>query len=172
MSTPVREALSSAKRSAVHLEMRDSYMRDDPAFLAWQRGRRLDPQDRASWWRPWLEVVAAATGRGVVMRRARIVSEPISDYIRFEYDGTFTNVAAGEQVRWLPRRRTVDLLLPGVDFWVVDDDLAVFNHFTGEGQLAEPSMQVCHDPQVVKRCAEAFEAVWERAIPHAQYQPA
>ncbi|MGW7259761.1 DUF6879 family protein [Streptomyces sp. NPDC054834] len=27
-----------------------------------------------SWWRPWLDVVAEATGRGVVMRRLRVVS--------------------------------------------------------------------------------------------------
>ncbi|WP_353850373.1 DUF6879 family protein [Solwaraspora sp. WMMA2065] len=70
---------------------------------------------RASWWRPWLDVEAEATRRGMVLRRARIISEPISPYIRYEYDGTCTNIAAGEQVRWLPRRRTADLLLPGVD---------------------------------------------------------
>lgn len=171
MATPVREALASATRSAVHLELRDSYMLDDPAFLAWQRGDRPRPADRASWWRPWLDVVAEATRRGVVMRRARIVSEPISDYIRYEYDGTFTNSAAGEQVRWLSRRRTGELLLPGVDFWSFDDELVIFNHFTGDGQWAEPGMELCHDPDVVKRCAAAFEAVWERAIPHEQYRP-
>jgi hypothetical protein len=28
------------------------------------------------------------------------------------------------------------------------------------------------DPAVVMTCAEAFEAVWELAIPHADYHPA
>jgi hypothetical protein len=28
------------------------------------------------------------------------------------------------------------------------------------------------DPAVVQLCAMAFEAVWERAIDHADYQPA
>jgi hypothetical protein len=171
LATPVREALASATRSAVHLELRDSYMLDDPAFVAWQGGHRIDPDDRGSWWRPWLDVVAEATGRGVVMQRARVVSEPLSDYSRYEYDGTFTNVAAGEQVRWLPRRRTADLLLPGVDFWVFDDELVIFNHFTGDGRWAEPGMELCRDPGVVKQCAAAFEAVWERAVPHEQYRP-
>ncbi|WP_245657901.1 DUF6879 family protein [Herbidospora mongoliensis] len=169
--TAIREALASARRSAVHLEMRDSYMLDDPAFLAWQRGERSDPNDRASWWRPWLDVVAEATQRGVVMRRARIISEPIHPYIRYEYDGTFTNIAAGEQVRWLPRRRTTDLLLPGVDFWAFDDELVIFNHFTGAGQWADPGMELCNDFHVAKGCAAAFEAIWDRAIPHDQYQP-
>lgn len=116
-------------------------------------------------------MVAEATRRGVVMRRARIISEPISDYIRYEYDGTFTNIAAGEQVRWLPRRRTGELLLPGVDFWVFDDELVIFNHFTGDGQLAEHGMELSRKSDVVERCAAAFEAVWERAIPHEQYRP-
>jgi hypothetical protein len=151
--------------------MRDSYMLDDPAFLAWQQGHRHDPADRDSWWRAWLDVVVEATGRGVVMRRARIVSEPISDYIRYEYDGTFTNIAAGEEVRWLPRRRTADLLLPGVDFWVFDDETVIFNHFTGDGQWADPGMGLCRDPNVIKHCVAAFDAVWERAIPHDQYRP-
>lgn len=172
MATLVREELAEARRSAVHLEMRDSYMLDDPDFLAWRRGHRLDPADRASWWRPWLDVVAEAVGRGVVMRRARIVSEPVSDYIRYEYDGAFTNVAAGEQVRWLPRRQTRDLALPGVDFWVFDNQSVVFNHFTGDGQWADPGMELVTDPALVKHCAAAFESVWERAIPHEDYRPA
>jgi hypothetical protein len=171
VATAVREQLTKAKHSAVHLEMRDSYMLDDPAFLSWQQGHRDDPVDRASWWRPWLDVVAETTGRGVTMRRARIVSEPISDYIRYEYDGAFTNMAAGEDVRWLPRRRTSDLALPGVDFWVFDDTTVIFNHFTGDGQWAEPGMELCADPVVTKLCATAFEAVWERAIPHSEYKP-
>lgn len=171
MTTPIRRALASTRHSAVHLEMRDSYMLDDPAFIAWQQGYRDDPDDRASWWRSWLDVVVEATGRGVVMRRARIVSEPISDYIRYEYDGTFTNLAAGEDVRWLPRRQTRDLAIPGVDFWVFDDQLVIFNHFSGDGQRAEPTMEPCDDPAVVALCASAFEAVWQRAIPHAEYHP-
>ncbi|CAM5705929.1 hypothetical protein SANTM175S_08484 [Streptomyces antimycoticus] len=45
----------------------------------------------------WLDMVAEVVSRGVVMRRARIVSEPVSEYARYLYDGTFTNVAAGER---------------------------------------------------------------------------
>ncbi len=116
MATAVREALAKAQQSAMHLEMRDSYMLDDPEFIRWQQGHRYDPADRRSWWRPWLDVVADATARGVVMRRLRVVSEPLSDYVRYEYDGTFTNVEAGEDVRWLPRsQRVICFCLPWTD---------------------------------------------------------
>ncbi|MFW5421060.1 hypothetical protein J0910_31065 [Nocardiopsis sp. CNT-189] len=151
--------------------MRDSYMLDDPGFIAWQNGRRLDPTDRESWWNGWHDAVRDAVDRGVQVRRARIVSEPLSDYIRYELDLTFTNIAAGEQVRWLPRRRTTDLALPGTDFWVFDAELVLLHHFTGDGQLDEDGREYTDTPEQVKLCTEAFEAVWRRAIPHQGYQP-
>lgn len=76
----------------------------------------------------------------------------------------------GEQVRWLPRRHASDLCLPGNDFWVFDDRLVRFGHFAGDGEFLEH--ELADDPAVVRLCATAFEAVWERAIPHANYRPA
>ncbi|RKN11067.1 DUF6879 family protein [Streptomyces radicis] len=172
MATPVREALAKAERAAWHLEMRDGYMLDDPAFIRWQNGHREDPDDRASWWRPWLDVVVEATARGVEMRRLRVVSEPVSDYIRYEYDITFTNVAAGESVRWLPRARARDLLLPALDGWVFDGESLILHHFSGDGQWTGPGMEVVHDPDLASRYGAVYEAAWDRAIPHAEYAPA
>ncbi|MFC5720318.1 DUF6879 family protein [Streptomyces gamaensis] len=167
---PLEDLLRRCERSAVHLEMRDGYMRDDPMFIAWQQGHRDDPADRASWWRPWLTLIQETTARGVPVRRARLVSEPVSDYVQFEYDVTFTNVAAGEQVRWLPRRRATDLALPGNDFWLLDGSTVVVNHFGGDGQFTDEEVVI--EPALAKLCASAFEAVWERAVPHEEYRPA
>ncbi|WP_026124613.1 DUF6879 family protein [Nocardiopsis baichengensis] len=171
MQPPARKALAQAKHTAVHLEMRDAYMPDDRGFISWQRGHRLDPDDRASWWGGWHDAVRDAVERGVSVRRARIVSEPISDYIRYEYDLTFTNLAAGEKVRWLPRRHAADIALPGTDFWIFDDAQVLFHHFTGEGHLDEDGREYTDDPATVKLCADAFEAVWRRAVPHEEYRP-
>jgi hypothetical protein len=39
---------------------------------------------------------------------ARVVSEPLAPFIRYEYEITSgLNIAAGEEVRWLPRRRVL-----------------------------------------------------------------
>lgn len=167
---PFSELIAGCTRSAVHLEMRDGYAVDGEReqFEAWRGGFRHDPADEASWWRPWLDLVQETVSRGVVVRRARIVSEPVSEYIRFEHSGTFTNIAAGEQVRWLPRRRASDLALPGNDFWLFDDRLIRWNHFTGDG--ASAGQEISDDPATVKLCAEAFEAAWARAVPHNQYE--
>ena len=45
----------------------------------------FDPAER---YREWFDLITQTTGRGVAVRRARIVSEPVTDYIRFEHDVT------------------------------------------------------------------------------------
>jgi hypothetical protein len=147
--------------------MRDAYTPSDPEFLDWKAGRPRPTPDSPGWY----NVVREHTARGVRFRRARVVSEPISDFIRFEYDSTAgLNIAAGEEVRWLSRRRASDLCLPGNDFWLFDDNLVRFHHFSGDGEIVED--QLCSDPAVITACAAAFEAVWGRAVPHAEFRPA
>ncbi|MFF4754443.1 DUF6879 family protein [Streptomyces sp. NPDC002514] len=168
--TPFAELLAGCRSSAVHLEMRDVYgvAEEDADFAAWRGGWRYDINDRSSWWNGFHDAVADAVVRGVVMRRARVVSEPVSEYIRYEHTCTPQNIAAGEEVRWLPRRLASDLLLPGNDLWIFDDRLIRFSLFAGDGWFLEDVMEDA--PDVVKRHAEAFEAVWSRAIRHDDYQ--
>ena len=170
MTNPVLQWLAKSCSSAVHLEMRDSYQPGDPEFLAWRNGKRLDPDaDRSQWWRPYLDVVSETTARGVVVRRARIVSEPVTDYIRYEYDVTFPNVVAGELVRWLPRRKAGDIALPGTDLWMFDDEAVLFTYFSGVGEVVDRELRT--EREVVEMVSSSFEAVWERATPHAEYKP-
>ncbi|MDV9169753.1 hypothetical protein R6V09_06335 [Streptomyces sp. W16] len=164
------ELLDGARRSAVHLEMRDAYgvagEADD--FGRWQETGERDTDPESPYWGSWTSLIRRTVARGVVVRRARIVSEPVSDYIRYEHAGTPVNIEAGEQVRWLPRRQASDIALPGNDFWLLDGRLIRWNHFTGGG--ASGGGEISEDPAAAKLCAEAFEAVWERAIPHEDYR--
>jgi hypothetical protein len=156
----------SVTRSAVHLEMRDDYGGGSPAFGAWRDHR---PYDRSGPDAVWHALVGNVIQRGVTVRRARIISEPVSDYIRFEYEVTpAANLAAGERVRWLPRPKASDLALPGNDFWLFDGTAVLFNYFSGGGAPAGTELR--EEPAVVKLCAAAFEAVWDRAVPHEEYQ--
>ncbi|MET8129960.1 DUF6879 family protein [Streptomyces sp. NPDC005065] len=167
---PFAELLANCRQSAVHLETRDVYgvANEDADYAAWLAGHRYSINDRSSWWTGFHDTVASAVGRGVVVRRARIVSEPTSDYIRFEHAHTPQNLAAGEDVRWLPRPMAVDLLVPVNDFWLFDDRLIRVHHFAGTGAHVRDELE--SRPDVVKRHAESFEAVWERAIPHGDYR--
>ncbi|WP_329560282.1 hypothetical protein OG711_23700 [Streptomyces uncialis] len=160
------ELLGATRRSAVHLEMRDSYAATE-RFEAWRCGERIDWADQASWWHPYDQLIADTVARGVTVRRARIVSEPVSEYIRWEHYVTHANVTAGEQVRWLPRRAATGLSLPGNDFWLFDGTLLRVHHFSGDGAVVKDEM--VDELTIVELCATAFENVWALATPHAQF---
>ncbi|MFE6287691.1 DUF6879 family protein [Streptomyces sp. NPDC057877] len=164
------ELLAACTRSAVHLEMRDQYGISDEAeaFSTWRRSGQRDTDPTSENWASWVTLISSTVTRGVVVRRARIVSEPVTDYIRWEHAGTPVNVHAGEHVRWLPRRRASDIALPGNDFWLFDNRLIRWNHFTGDGAWA--GQEFSEDPAAVKLCSQSFEVVWARAIPHDQYE--
>lgn len=172
ISTGERDALfTTFEREAVHLEMRDVYAVADEAerlarFL--ERGYR-DHEAEAGERRPWMTLIRDATEARKVFKRARIISEPVTDYIRYEWAGAGLNVEAGEQIKWLPRRLASSLALPGNDFWLFDDSTVVFTVFTGAGDVLERQLTV--DPAVAGLCQAAFEAVWSIAIPHSEYRP-
>jgi hypothetical protein len=160
------ELFRDAQRRALHLELRDVYEESEP-FAAWLA---KTPYDRGPANAQWHERIRPMVARGVDVRRLRVVSEPVTDYIRFEHDATpAANLAAGERVRWLPRRRASDLKFPGNDFWLIDDRM-LFNHSSGDGKWL--GVELVTDADVVEFCASAFDAAWERAVDHDAYRPA
>ncbi|MEV6551713.1 DUF6879 family protein [Streptomyces sp. NPDC051597] len=164
------ELLRGAQNTAVHLELRDSYGVGDEAkdFAKFKRtGVHPDLDPESEGWAGWVPLVRETVARGVTMRRARVVSEPVTDYIRFEHAGTAVNLAAGELVRWLPRRQASDIALPGNDFWLIDDRRVLFHFFTGDGDWA--GYEFSEDPAAVRLCKTAFDSVWERGLPHEQF---
>ena len=169
MAEPLAYGLfRAAERSAWHMELRDVYVPDDPDWLDWQAGNRFDPADR---WAGWSGLIRETVARGVGVRRLRIVSEPLSTYVRFEYDVTAAhNIAAGEDVRWLPRRQAAGLLVPASDFWVFDGRVVLWNHFAGDASWV--GEEKADDPMLAKLCEASFEAAWGRAITHTEYEPA
>lgn len=164
------ELLDGAEHSAVHLEMRDAYGVTSEAddFARWRATGQRDVDPGSPYWALWVELVQRTVARGVVVRRARIVSEPVTDYIRYEHAGTVVNLGAGEQVRWLPRRQASAIAVPGNDFWLIDGAVVRWNHFTGDGTSG--GGEVSTEPAAAALCSSAFEAVWSRAIPHDEYK--
>lgn len=160
------DLIAQAEHTAYHLEMRDMYTPQGAVFVDWLAGVPIEYERHTD----WVELVGETIGRGVDWRRIRIVSEPVTDFIRYEWETTtIVNVPAGEKVRWLPRRLANDLLLPGNDFWVFDNKLVRFTHFKGDGSWGPH--ELCDDPAIVKMCTDAFLKVWDRAIDHADYVP-
>ncbi|MFB7852663.1 DUF6879 family protein [Streptomyces sp. NPDC056053] len=163
------DLLDSARHHALHLELRDVYAvgEEREVYDTFLRDGSV-PADDSAFWGGWLPLVERTIARGVKIRRARIVSEPVTDYIRFEHAITDANLRAGEEVRWLPRRHASTLALPGNDFWLIDDQVVRWNIFSGDGQALDPDHT--EDPGTIKLCTEAFRSAWERAVPHTQYR--
>ncbi|MFR9722915.1 DUF6879 family protein [Streptomyces sp. MS19] len=166
---PIADLMDSARETAVHLEMRDVYAvaPENEQLARWRATGLRDTDPDSPYWRGWTGIVRRAAARGVTVRRARVVSLPASEYIRFEHAGTPVNLAAGEDVRWLPRHAASDLALPGNDFWLFDGHLVRFGHFDGDGHIT--GHELVQTPTVTQLCANAFHAVWERATPHTDF---
>jgi len=162
--------IASFRREALHLEMRDVYAAADHSrFRKWLAGETFDPQQEAQWWRPWQEMMSRHREAGRTLRRLRVVSEPVTEYIKFEFLDAAELVKAGEDVRWLPRQQAYALLLPGNDLWCFDAETIVFTYLSGDG--AVQGYELTTDPGLVGQVVAAFEAAWSVAVPHGEYDP-
>lgn len=163
----LREHFKAFKREALHLEMRDAYGTavEIPHLRKWEAG---EPDD-TGWLQPWFDLVRTGSQAGKVFRRARIVSEPVSDYQVWVLEDSHLYVEAGEDIRWVPRSRVSTVALPGNDFWLFDDELVVFLIFAASGLVVD--RQSTNDPRAIALCRSAFEAVWELSIPNSEYRP-
>jgi hypothetical protein len=159
--------LRSFERHSIHLETRDAYGTavELPHMARWAAG---EPDDLA-WLDDWCNTLRAHRSVGRSVRRARIVSEPLSDYQRWSYSIAYPMVAAGEDIRWVPRRFVSSIGIPGNDFYLLDDRLVVFLIYSGNGLNAD--YQASTDPADIHLCRAAFEAVWKLSIPHSDYKP-
>jgi hypothetical protein len=154
-------------REVVHLEMRDAYGTavELPHMAQWAAG---EPDD-LEWLQEWCAALREHVKVGKSVRRARIVSEPLSDYQRWSYSIAYPMVEAGEDIRWVPRRLVSSIALPGNDYYLFDGRLAVFLLYSGNG-LAQGKLSSA-DPDVIRLCQSAFEAAWKLSIPHREYAP-
>ncbi len=153
------------ERTAFHLEVEDVYHTPDESepfqkFLH-------DEADDFAWHRPWLDLVRETTGSGRRIERVRIVSVPHGDYTRWGLSVAPLNIAAGEDIRWLPRHHLDGADITADDFWLLDDQRVVFTVFAPDGTFSGGAETV--DPLIVDRCVRVREKLWKLAVPHSDY---
>lgn len=158
--------LSAFERDALHLETRDAYGTsvELPHMAKWAAGEC----DDLEWLQDWCSILREHAKAGRSVRRARIVSEPLSAYQRWSYSIAHPMVDAGEDIRWVPRRLVSSVALPGNDFYLFDDRLIVFLIYAGNGSAIDKVTST--DPADIRLCRSAFEAVWKLSIPHREYR--
>jgi Family of unknown function (DUF6879) len=161
------QLLRRFERDSSHLETRDAYGTaiELPYMAKWAAGA----PDDLKWLQDWCATVRGHVDAGRSVRRARIVSEPLSDYQRWSHSIAQPMVDAGEDIRWVPRRLVSSIAMPGNDYYLFDDRLVVFLIYAGNGLAMDRVTST--EPADIKLCRSAFEAVWQHAIPHRDYRP-
>ncbi len=160
-----RRLCETFEYTAFRLETRDRYLdgeEQEPLrrFLAGE-----PPED--AWFMDWYDAVKQLTAEGRRMSRVRVVTEPLSDYTRFGIDlARRLNVPAGEDIRYLPRSRALELSLPEEDFWILDSSRVMVLHFDGDLLLGA---ELVNDPAEIVKRSYWREAAWHHAVPLDAY---
>lgn len=158
--------LESAQQSTFHLEVRDSYAEPEESeplrrFLNGEPEPEVDGYDKSD----WITLVETLTSRGVTMSRVRVVSEPLSGYQRWLLSVAGSSVAAGEDIRYVPRY-TADGV-PVDDWWLFDDIRVGFNLVDSAGKPAGAALTT--DEGIVSYCRGVKDCLWRQAVPFADY---
>ncbi|WP_406269712.1 hypothetical protein OH799_27195 [Nocardia sp. NBC_00881] len=164
--------LAMANSRAVHLEVADDHAvsdEDEPMrrFLAGQPP--VDPDNYPTSWRQWEDLVAETTARGVAVQRIRVVTEPLTDYIRFLHAISGRNEQYGEDIRWLPRHTVDPAEYTTDEWWLLDDDILAWTLFDSAGDFV--GFAVTRDPVEVVRAIGVRDRLWVKAVRHSDYVP-
>jgi hypothetical protein len=153
--------------TASRLEMRASYglLAEDQPYQDFLAGREPD----LAWFTPWLDLMREQiTDRDKRVERVRVIDQPPSDYLRWEYYLNRLNAEAGEDIRYLSREVANSLHLPAYDFWIFDSVAVAFMCFAESGEFIGP---VLVDDQAVTRQHLSYrDTAWEAAVPYEQYR--
>lgn len=149
------------ERSAWRLEAQGWYDEPDEGALLAQWLSDGDPAPTLAWFADWPEWIAEQAAAGRRFERVRVLTDPLTDYLRWQLDViTEPAIAAGEDIRVLPAAAAATLELGRSDFYVFDDRAVAVLDFdrgqvTGALLLDEPAE------------LDAFRAIRARAWDHA-----
>lgn len=156
-------------RSAYRLETLDWYT--SPAteariarFLA---GEPVTAAEREG----WLSMLRRDIAAGKTFSRVHVISEALTDYLRYELACYQSSADSGEDIRILAAELAAGLDLPG-DYWLFDAEVpgrawAAFQLYGDRG--AWLGAQVVTDPAAVASCRRWRHAAMSRAIPLNAY---
>lgn len=159
------ELVLSFRHTAFRLEVRDRY--NEPSEADIIRRFAKTGSVEASSLEPWAGAIRERTAQGRRMERVRVVSEPHSSYTRFGLALAAHNVAAGEDIRYLPRHKASGLDLPGHDFWLIDSTTLLILRFDDDDRLL--GADVVTDPGVVVQHCYYRDVAQHHAIPWREY---
>lgn len=157
-------------RSAFRLETLPQYLVDSErdSFAAYLAGQAL-PSPRTGGLKDWDDLIRKNLADGKSMSRIHILPEKLTPYLRYEIEwGYFFSATAGEDIR---------LILPNApghvrsqakeDFWLFDDEVAVFMVYDQEGRFIRGEREL--DADSVRECRRIRDLLLPYSIPLREY---
>lgn len=155
----------SYQHTAYRLEVKDNYA--DPTEAEHVQRFVAGQPDDESWMEDWMGLVLRRTLEGQRIARVRVVTEPWSDYSRYGLHSARLNTAAGEDIRYMPRDKAIELGLPTYDYWLLDSHrMCILRH---DDQDVLLGADVIHDAAVVVEHAYYRDVAQRYALPRAHY---
>lgn len=150
------------ERSAWRLECQGVYREPDEQepirrFLA------DEPQD-LTWFEDWPIWIRGQRAAGRTIGRVRMLTDPLTDYLRFELSITPPAIAAGEDIRLVEQAIFDSLGVPNEDFWIFDDSIVALLRF-GDGGMT--GAEIITDPGRVASFRDRQRRAWDAAVPYA-----
>jgi hypothetical protein len=159
------------QRSCFRLETLQRYggSGEDDAIEAFLAGTTPPPHPGKQ---EWMALVRAAVREQRSMHRVHVVTEPLTDYVRFEVAWSYAHsVAAGEDVRIIPvptgQQWPVDLTQPGGDFWLFDDAELFRMRYDADGTWI--GIDHTTDPDAALQACRWRDIALQRAQPWAAF---
>ncbi|MFD3612151.1 DUF6879 family protein [Streptomyces atroolivaceus] len=153
------------RHSAWRLETRRGYAsdRNSPKWARWKEGAGIaaEPDDA------WRENIRRQVAQVKRFERVRLVDEPLTEGQEFLLTSGHSNVAAGEDIRNLPRGRAEQLGLPDHDFWLFDSRLVA--RFVFDDNNATLGVILSEDPADKAAACQARDAAWHHATVTAEF---
>lgn len=157
----LQELFDSVERGAWRWECQGYYRIDDAPLRRWRAGLPFEETDSG---RAWHEYIRGLRRDGKTFERVRMLTEPLTEYLRWMVPLTQRNIDAGEDIRWITQTQARGLGLPTYDFYLFDDARLAIMRF-GEEYLLD-GLEVTDDADVVARHRQYRAVAWRAARPH------
>jgi hypothetical protein len=154
----------SFERSAWRLETQGIYR--EPNEQEHLRKFLAGEADDLDWLSEWFDNIRTIRAAGKTFGRVRVLTEPLTDYLRFELSMTPLAVQAGEDIRVLSADRAAELGLPDHDFWLFDDRIVARMEFGDQGFVRA---ELLTDDATVQRHLAWRETAQKHATPFTDY---
>lgn len=161
----VAHVFSDFKHTAWRLETRRGYATDrrSDAWARWEAGEDVTRDEPDA----WRHNVAVQVAQGKTFGRVRLVDAPLTEGQRFLLTRAPSNVAAGDEIRYLWRSDAVRLGLPDFDFWLIDSRTLL--RFVFDEDDTTLGVIRSEDPAEVLAACQVRDAAWHHAFPAADF---